>query len=115
MPGSMWTLHCDGCDAEFEITTGATISLAPPADAWVAHGYEQYACRSCGILRSVFRREGATGRVRCTRCHRSMKPWEGLAGFPEHDPDDWPVNEVVEGPCPRCGGPLSAGMTGLWD
>lgn len=49
----------------------------------------------------------------CPARGEPMTRWAGFAGI-EHTADGRLV-ERVAGPCPRCGGPLEAHETGMWD
>ena len=115
MPGSLWALTCTSCSRVSEISTGAdgcnTCGLSFTCG--------QNACPTCGNIQTALigRCEHIASIDTCEACGTMLVPWAGKAGLQEPTPGqpEWDQSEVVEGPCPACGAPLTAYDVGMWD
>lgn len=102
MPGVEGTLTCQSCDAQFEVAGGATFdeAAADGENEPRVVGYDQFECRTCKTLVSVWDAEGAA--PKCKTCKNTMIPWE-----PDRSESDdaWGGfdHEWGGGACPRCG------------
>ena len=78
---------------------------------------DQFVCTYCRRLKSVWSScDHVTEHDRCDQCDGRLERWTGRVYFRQVDPlRAWPREEVIEGPCPVCGEPLTPATTGLWD
>jgi hypothetical protein len=113
MPGSLFTLECSDCRAQFEISTGVGFSPEHKRE-W---RYEQRVCPKCQVLESHQAPDLWEQGEGCSQCGGELVDWTGRI-WHERLPDGMVGAEHVEGPCPRCSGPLEVSpfkSRGLWD
>lgn len=112
MPGDGGEAVCTACAARFEYMDGADVEWEAPHRHW---HYELMVCTKCKALKSVpfFHDETtntsapdpAPAKCSTSSCRRVLRPWPGTI-----------TADGIEGPCPKCGAPLTAGtMRVLWD
>jgi hypothetical protein len=107
-------MHCSGCGAVHEISTGADRCL-DHGEPWA---YEQFVCPSCLLLKSRSTNSCChPDPLVCEVCGSELKPWTGKVWL-ERTPEGHVGPEHVEGPCPRCGQTVTerdSSLIALWD
>ena len=113
--GSIYEVTCTACDYRATVYEGAGMeSVIAPA-----------VCPQCRELRDASRpvflgpdlsrvRDGAE--VHCEVCGTKLQPWRPGGELTEPSFGQLTTEDTLTtGPCPRCGSPVEAHETGLWD